>query len=147
MSLQPGDALAAHNFGLQIDGVMVEYLQEVSGLSMEQDVIEYQQVSAAGRPITRKMPGVKKAGECSVTRGMTQSPAFNQWINESIAGNMASARKNATIMLMDYQGATVKRYNLRNAWCSRIETSGVRAGDASALTEQVTIVFEELVIE
>ena len=57
MSLQPGDALTSHNFGLQIDGVMVEYLAEVSGLSLEQDVIEYQQVSAQGKPVTKKMPG------------------------------------------------------------------------------------------
>jgi phage tail-like protein len=147
MSIQPGDALAAHNFGLQIDGVMVEYLQEVGGLSIEQDVIEYQQVSADGKPIIKKMPGVKKAGECTVTRGMTQSASFTQWINESIAGNMQSARKNATIMLMDYQNNPVKRYNLRNAWCSKVETSGVKAGDATALTEQVTVTFEELVIE
>ncbi|MER5431802.1 MULTISPECIES: phage tail protein [Streptomyces] len=147
MSLQPGDALTSHNFGLQIDGVMVEYLQEVSGLSVEQDVIEYQQVSADGKPVTKKMPGVKKAGECTVTRGMTESAAFTSWINDSIAGNMGAARKNATIMMMDYQNSPVKRYNMRNAWCSKVETSGVKAGDTSALTEQVTIVFEELVIE
>jgi len=147
MSLQPGDALAAHNFGLQIDGVTVEYLQEVGGLSLEQDVIEYQQVSANGRPVTKKMPGTKKAGECSVTRGMTQSSAFTDWINDSLAGNMGSARKNATIMMMDYQYNPVKRYNMTNAWCSKVESSGVRAGDASALTEQVTITFEDLTIE
>jgi phage tail-like protein len=147
MSLQPGDALAAHNFGLQIDGVTVEYLQEVSGLTYSQDVIEYQQVSADGKPVTKKMPGAVKAGECTVTRGMTQSPAFTKWINDSVTGNMSSARKNATIMMMDYQNSPVKRYNLRNAWCSSITTSGVRAGDASALTEQVTITYEELVIE
>ncbi|WP_432041618.1 phage tail protein [Streptomyces cadmiisoli] len=147
MSLQPGDALASHNFGLQIDGVMVEYLQEVSGLSVEQDVIEYQQVSADGKPVIKKMPGVQKAGECTVTRGMTESTAFTAWINDSIAGNMGAARKNATIMMMDYQNNPVKRYNMRNAWCSKVETSGVKAGDTSALTEQVTITFEELVIE
>jgi phage tail-like protein len=93
------------------------------------------------------MPGVKKAGECTVTRGMTESAAFTSWINDSIAGNMGAARKNATIMMMDYQNSPVKRYNMRNAWCSKVETSGVKAGDTSALTEQVTIVFEELVIE
>lgn len=147
MSLQPGDALAAQNFGIQIDGVEVEYLQEVSGLTMEQDVIEYQQISADGKPITKKMPGTKKAGECTVTRGMTQSTVFNEWINDSIAGDMAAARKNATIIVMDYQLNPVKRYNMRNAWCSRVESSGPRAGEASAMTEAVTIVFEELVIE
>jgi phage tail-like protein len=147
MSIQPGDAIASHNFGLQIDGVTVEYLQEVSGLSVEQDVIEYQQVSADGKPVTKKMPGVKKAGECTVTRGMTESKAFTEWINQSIAGDMANARKNATIMMMDFQNSPVKRYNMRNAWCSKVESGGVKAGDATALTEQVTIVFEELVIE
>ncbi|MFD3329065.1 phage tail protein [Streptomyces sp. NPDC058611] len=147
MSLQPGDALTSHNFGLQIDGVMVEFLQEVSSLSMEQDVIEYQQVSADGRPVIKKLPGVKKAGQCSVTRGATQSSAFTEWISASINGDMGSARKNATIMMMDYQDNPVRRYNLRNAWCSKVEVSSVKAGAASALTEQVTITFEELVIE
>ncbi|MBC3839972.1 phage tail protein [Streptacidiphilus sp. 4-A2] len=147
MSLQPGDALASHNFGLQIDGVMVEYLQEVNGLTMEQDVIEYQQVAANGKPTVKKMPGVKKAGQCTVVRGMTQSASFSQWINESIAGNMAMARKNASIIMMDYMNNPVKRYNMRNAWCSKVDASTVKAGDASALTETVTIVFEELVIE
>ncbi|MFG3282897.1 phage tail protein [Streptomyces sp. NPDC048111] len=147
MSLQPGDALTTHNFGLQIDGVMVEYLQEVSSLSMEQDVIEYQQVSADGKPIIKKLPGVKKAGECTVTRGATQSSTFSEWIKQSIDGNMGSARKNASIIMMDYQDSPVKRYNLRNAWCTKVEVSAVKAGDASAMTEQVTITFEELVIE
>jgi phage tail-like protein len=147
MSLQPGDALTSHNFGLQIDGVMVEYLAEVSGLSLEQDVIEYQQVSAQGKPVTKKLPGVKKAGTCTVVRGMTQSAAFNTWITESINGVMGSARKNATIMVMDYQNNPVKRYNMRNAWCSKVDASTLKAGEASALTETVTIVFEELVIE
>ncbi|MFC8294282.1 phage tail protein [Streptomyces sp. NPDC057242] len=146
MALAAGDALAAHNFGLQIDGVMVETLQEVSSLTMEQDVIEFQQVSADGKPIVKKLPGVKKAGECTVTRGATQSVVFSEWIASSIAGDMGAARKNASIIFMDYQLNPVKRYNLRNAWCTKVEVSGAKAGDAAALTEQVTITFEELTI-
>ncbi|MER0446803.1 phage tail protein [Streptomyces sp. Edi4] len=147
MSLQPGDALTTHNFGLQIDGIMIEYLQEVSSLSMEQEVIEYQQVSAEGKPVIKKLPGVKKAGECTVTRGATHSSSFSEWIKQSIDGDMGSARKNASIIMMDYQDNPVKRYHLRNAWCTKVEVSAVKAGDAAAMTEQVTITFEELVIE
>jgi phage tail-like protein len=146
MSLQPGDSLTSHNFGLQIDSVLVEYLQEVSGLSIEQDVIEFQQVSAQGKPVTKKLPGVKKAGTCTVVRGMTQSAAFNQWITESVNGLMSTARKNATIMVMDYTNAPVKRYNMRNAWCSKIDTSSSKAGEAAASIETVTITYEELVM-
>lgn len=146
MSLQPGDALAAHNFGLQIDGVTVEYLNEVSGLTYEQDVIEYQQVSAQGKAVTKKMPGAKKAGECTVTRGMTQSTAFTEWINSSMKGDMGSARKNASIIFQDYQGQETKRYNMTNAWCSKVESGGAKAGDATPMTEVVTIVYEDLEI-
>ena len=147
MSLQPGDALTSHNFGLQIDGVMVEYLAEVSGLTLEQDVITYQQNTAQGRSGVALLPGVQKNGQCTVVRGMTQSASFTQWINDSIAGRMATARKNASIIMMDFEDNPVKRYNLRNAWCSKIDTSTVKAGEAAALTETVTFGFEELVIE
>ncbi|MER7789718.1 phage tail protein [Streptomyces sp. NPDC097640] len=147
MSMAPGDTLTSHNFGLQIDGVMVEYLKKVEVLSFQQDVIEYQQVSATGQPKVSKMPGVQKAGECTVVRGMTHSSAFTEWIKESIEGRMSTARKNATILVMDPESNPVKRYNLRNAWCCKIDASSVEAGAASALTETVTITYEELVIE
>lgn len=148
MSLQPGDALTSHNFGLQIDGVMVEYLAEVSTLTMEQDVITYQQnTGPTGQATVRNLPGVKKNGTCTVIRGMTQSAAFTEWINLSINGQMSEARKNASIIMMDYQGNPTKYYHLRNAWCSKIDTSTVKAGEAAALTETVTITFEELDIE
>jgi phage tail-like protein len=147
MSLGPGDSLTSHNFGLQIDGVMVEYLTEVSGLTMEQDVITSMSNTAGGQKETAVMPGVQKSGQCTVVRGMTSSPAFTSWINDSIAGQMSTARKNASIIMMDYQNTPVKRYNMRNAWCSKVDASSLKAGEAAALTETVTIVFEELEIE
>ncbi|MFC5182675.1 phage tail protein [Actinomadura harenae] len=147
MAFQGGDAVASHNFGLQIDGVMVEYLQSVTGLTYAQDVIEFKQNSAQGKPVTKKMPGVAQAGECTVVRGQTESPAFTTWIKDSIKGNMGSARKNASIIVMDYQNNPVKRYHMRNAWCSKIEASQLEAGGNAALTESVTITFEELTIE
>lgn len=147
MTLGPADSLTSHNFGLQIDGVMVEYLAQVSGLTIEQDVIVSKQNSAQGKPETNLLPGVQKNGQCTVVRGMTQSSSFTTWINDSINGQMTTARKNASIIMMDYMDQPVKRYNLRNAWCSKVDASQLKAGEASALTETVTIVFEELVIE
>ncbi|MDT0616255.1 phage tail protein [Streptomyces lancefieldiae] len=148
MALMQGDSLTGNNFGLQIDGVMVEYLAEVNGLTIEQDVIKHvQNNSATGKLETAVMPGNKKDGQCTVVRGMTQSASFTQWINDSINGRMASARKNASIILMDAEDTPVKRYNMRNAWCSKIDASSLKAGDTAALTETVTIVFEEMEVE
>lgn len=147
MSLQEADSLTSHSFGLQIDGVFVEYLQEVSGLELEQDTIQSPQNSANGAPTTSILPGVKKTGTCTVVRGMNQSSSFTEWINLSNEGVMSQARKNATIILMDYERNPVKRYNLRKAWCHKVSASTVKAGEAAVLTETVSIVFEELVIE
>jgi len=146
MALTNGDSAAAHNFALQIDGVQVEYLAEVGSLQLEQDVIKHVQNNPQGKPVVRMMPGISQGGTVTVTRGQTQSSSFTNWINESLAGNMGSARKNATIIYMDYQNNPIKRYDLRNAWCCKVETGGTKAGEAQVLTEQVTITFEELVI-
>ncbi|GAA1358433.1 MULTISPECIES: phage tail protein [Streptomyces] len=147
MALKPGDSLTTNNFGIQIDGVMVEYLQEVSSLVVEQDVIESKQVTSSGKHVIAKLPGAQKSGECTVTRGATQETEFSDWIKKSVEGDIGSARKNATIVMMDSQQNPVKRYHMRNAWCSKVEISSLKAGDAAALTEQITITFEELVIE
>ena len=84
MSLQPGDALTTHNFGLQIDGVMVEYL--AGGQRPDHRAGRHRVPAGLGARASRSsgsMPGVKKAGEITVTRGMTQRAAFTEWINES----------------------------------------------------------------
>ncbi|GAA2598875.1 MULTISPECIES: phage tail protein [Streptomyces] len=149
MSLpKPEDVLVAPNFGIQIDGVMVEYLNSVTNLQIEQDVIKYQQnQGTTGRNNVTLMPGVAKDGSVQVERGMSQSSVFTQWINDSMAGRMATARKNATIIVMDYEDNPVKRWNLRNAWCSKVVAGALKAGDTNALTETITIVFEEMVVE
>lgn len=60
---------------------------------------------------------------------------------------MGSARKNASIIYMDSQYNPVRRQHLRNAWCSKVMGAAATAGEASVMTETVTIVYEELVTE
>ncbi|MEV7090549.1 phage tail protein [Streptomyces sp. NPDC093085] len=147
MSMEQGDALLAHNFGIQIDGITVETLHSVSELGNQQDVIEYAQVTENGQPIVRKLPGVKKAGEVTIVRGAQPSPVFSEWLDTSVKGDMGSARKNASVVYMDSMKQPIKRVNLRNAWCSSRMVSGVTAGEASVVTETVVIVYEEAVPE
>jgi phage tail-like protein len=147
MSLQPGESLTTHRFGIQIDGVGLEYLQSISGYKTTQDVIELKQNSASGKPVIKKMPGGQQAGEVTVVYGVTSSRAFYEWHKLSQNGNMGAARKNATIIFYDSMMTPVKRYHLTQAWCSNVTPGDVRAGEASALTETATIVYEDLVPE
>ena len=57
MALPRLDTSVGHSFGLEIDGVVIKQITEVSGLKMEQDVIELKQNTADGKYVIKKLPG------------------------------------------------------------------------------------------
>jgi phage tail-like protein len=144
MSLSNGDSATVHNFAIQIDGVQVEYLSSISGLSNKQEVIQHVQNTPQGKPVIRKMPGTPQGGEVTVTRGRSQSNDFTNWIKTSLAGDMGSARKNVSIIVLDYEGNEVTRFNLTAAWCCETTYSDMTAGQAQVYEEKVTITYEDL---
>ncbi|CCH32467.1 phage tail protein [Actinosynnema sp. NPDC047251] len=143
-----GDALSTHIFGVQLGGFMVESLQEISGLSVEEDVVDVFQVTSTGKPLIRKQPGAQKGGEVTLTRGLDQSSEFTKWLKETLEkGAVSAARQNVTIEVKDSEGNTVRRMQLTNAWASKWEGPSLKAGESTAATEKVTLVFEEITVE
>ncbi|MBO1420371.1 phage tail protein [Streptomyces sp. FH025] len=143
-----GDPLSTHIFGVQLGGYNVESVKEISNLTVDQDVVEYKQVTQEGKLIVRKQPGARLPGEVTITRGLDKSGAFTDWIKETLNnGAINTARQNLTIEVKDTTGATLRRIQLMNAWASRWEGPTLTAGESSAATETVTIVFEEISVE
>ncbi|MFE1879839.1 phage tail protein [Streptomyces diastatochromogenes] len=143
-----GDALSTHVFGVQLGGYLVESIQEISGFTVEEDVVEVKQVTSEGKQIIRKPPGARQAGEITITRGLDQSSEFTKWIKETLNnGAVNSARQNLTIEIKDTEGNTVRRIQLMQGWASKWEGPSLKAGESSPATETVTIVFEEIVVE
>jgi phage tail-like protein len=147
MALPDLDASVGWSFGLEIDGVVIKEIQEISGLKMEQDVIELKHNTKDGKYINKKMPGRPKAGELTVTRGLTSDKSFESWIKDSRLGNMAAARKNGAAIVYDYQGAPVKRYKLTNVWAKSLEIGSMKAGGTDVLTEKLILTYESLEVE
>lgn len=144
MPLQPeNDSAVGHSFGLEFDGVQITHITEVSGLKMEQDVIEYKSNTAKdGKYQIRKLPGRPKAGECTLTRPLTEDQSFDKWIKASQMGQVKDARKGGSIIVFDYEGNPVKRYTLMAAWPKSLELSSMKAGDTSVLTEKLVLTYE-----
>src|SRR4051812_2902929 len=143
MPLPDLDASVGHSFGLEFDGVMIKQISEVSGLKFEQDVIELKQNTNDGKYVIKKLPGRPKAGEVTLTRGLTADKSFQDWVQKSQFGRMAEARKGGAIMVFDFEGQAIKRYKLKNAWPKTLEVGSLKAGDTSVLTEKITITYEE----
>lgn len=143
-----GDSLATHRFGVQLGGVTVESIKEISGLTVEQDVVETQQVTDTGKMLNKKQPGGHKGGEVVITRGMDQSAEFTDWIKKTLLdGNVEDARENLTIEIQDSKGETVRRMQLFDAWVSKWEGPDLSAGDSNSALEKATITFERIEVE
>jgi phage tail-like protein len=147
MALPELDSSVGHSFGLEFDGVVIKQITEVSGLKMEQDVIELKQNTTDGKYAVKKLPGRPKAGEVTVTRGLTEDNSFEAWIKSSRFGKMSDARKNGAIIVYDYEGMAIKRYQLVNAWPKSLEIGTLKAGDTSVLTEKLSITYESMEVE
>jgi phage tail-like protein len=147
MALPDLDSSVGHSFGLEFDGVAITAITEVSGLKMEQDVIELKQNGADGKYVIKKLPGRWKSGEVTLTRGLTADTSFEQWVKDSQFGKMANCRKGGSIIVYDYEGAALKRYKFTNAWPKSLEIGSLKAGDTSVLTEKLVITYERLEVE
>ena len=115
MALPDLDSSVGHSFGLEFDGITIKSITEVTGLKMEQDVIELKQNGPDGKYVIKKLPGRWKSAEITLTRGLTSEQSFEKWIRDSQFGKMDRARKGGAIIVFDYEGAAIKRYTLTNA--------------------------------
>lgn len=143
MAIPDLDSSVGHSFGLEFDGVVIKQITEVSGLKVEMDVIELKENSAAdGKYTVKKLPGRPKAGEVTLTRGLTEDNSFQDWVQKSHFGKMTEARKGGAILVFDFEGNELKRFEMLNAWPKSLEVSTLKAGDTSVLTEKLTITHE-----
>jgi len=147
MALPEANSAVGHSFGLEFDGITIKSITEVSGLKMEQDVVELKQNGPDGKYDVKKLPGRPKAGEVTLTRGLTEDNSFEKWVKDAHFGKMTTARKGGAIIVYDYEGSAIKRYKLTNAWPKSLEIGSLKAGDTSVLTEKLVITYEQMEVE
>ena len=144
MPLPEFDTGVGWSFGIEIDGIEIREIQEVTGLKLEVDHIELKHNTFDGKYINKKLPGRKKSGEITLTRGVTGNRGWHTWIKTVMEGDMPGARKNGEIKIYDYMNNVVQAFKFHNGWAKSIEYGTLRAGDASVLTEKLTISHEGL---
>ncbi len=138
------DALAGYHFSVEVDGVSLAQFQEVSGITSELDVIELKENTRDGKYVLHKLPGNRKPPTITLKRAKNSSTDLWEWHKAIYQGKVGDARKNGSIVLYDYTNQEVGRYNFVNAWPSKVTTGALKAGANEIVTEEVTIVCEEL---
>ena len=135
------DSGFGHSFALEVDGVRVATLTEVSGLALEREVVEVKETAADGTYVIKRVPGRRQPGEALVTRALTDDRTFEHWVRDPSHGPGAGHGA-VSIVVFDVQGQPVATYALAQAWPRRLEIVGLKAGGGEALTERLVLVYQ-----
>ena len=134
------DPLSQFNFILQIDGLQSAGFTEISGLSTESDVIEYREGNEL--PSMRKLPGLIKYGNITLKRGYTLNRELWEWRKTTLDG--MTLRKNCSISLLDEARQPVVRWNIYEAFITKLEFPALNASTNEAAIESVELVCERI---
>ncbi|MFC4536302.1 phage tail protein [Sphaerisporangium dianthi] len=147
MALPDSDGSTGHSFGLEVGEIVIKRIGEISGLKMEHDVIEVKENTPDGKVVVKKLPGRPKAGEVTLTRGLTSDDSFGEWMKESHSGRAGDARENGALIVFDAEGAPIRRYNLVGVRPKSLEITSSKSGDTSVLTEKLVVAYERMEVE
>lgn len=117
---------------------------EVSGLEMENQIIEYREGdSSLFAPI--KMPGLGKVGNVTMKRGVfINDNKFRDWHNEIKMNTIK--RRTVIIRLLNENGKVTMEWTLANAWPTKITSTNLESDGNEVAVETLEIVHESIII-
>jgi len=119
--------------------------QEVSGLDMESEAIEYR--AGNSKVFSKvKMPGMLKSSNITMKKGVfVKDNAIFDWFAE-IKMNIIT-RKALTISLLDEEGSPTMVWKVQNAFPVKVTSTDLKAEGNEVAIETIEIAHEGLTIE
>ncbi|MDL2278714.1 phage tail protein [Parabacteroides sp. OttesenSCG-928-G07] len=132
-------------FNVEIGPLAEATFQEVSGLELEAQVIEYRHGNGPEFS-TIKMPGIKKSSDVTLKKGVFKSNnKFWDWFNQIKMNTIE--RQPVTISLLDEGGNPIMVWKLTNAWPTKITGTDLKSDGNEVAIETLVLAHEGLVIE
>jgi phage tail-like protein len=126
------------------DGARMSF-QEVSGLDMEAQAIEYRAGDSKAFSVV-KMPGIKKFSEVTLKKGMFKADnGLFEWFNLNTSSSIE--RKAVTISLLDEKGDEVFIWTLRNAFPIKVTGPDLKSTGNEVAGETIVLAHEGLTVE
>lgn len=138
--------ISAARFYFQVDQLKCP-IAELKNISSQVEPVEYIYNDEKGAAVHTRQFGKTKPPNVVFVTGVDQDSMLQlfAWHEEARAG-LPSARKDTWIFLEDAGGTAVKlKYELTNAWLSKLEIGGAKAGATEAITITVTLECDNVV--
>lgn len=134
-----GDFNLAHKFNVEIDGIMVGGIHNVSGLEHEHEVVEYQD---GDDMTTHYRPGRQKPGRVTIEKDFSSTKEFFTWRQSVIDGRVQ--RKSVSVIFMNDAGEESMRVNLFDCYPTKWAHGGLNSKTSGHATEKIEILFERM---
>lgn len=129
------------DLGSELKGVA---FQEVSGMDVENQVIEYRKSNSPLFSV-QKMPGIAKYSNITMKRGVfVNDNTFWNWHAE-IKMNTVK-RRTVLIKLLDEQGKVTMQWQLDNAWPTKITSTDLKSDGNEVAVDTLEIAHEQITI-
>jgi len=135
------DPYMSCNFLVEIDGLLVGGFSDVTGLTVELDVEEYQEGGL--NAYVHKLAGpARYPNNLVLKRGLTRDRTLWTWHQAVTRGNIQ--RKNGSVVLLDSRTEETWRWNFVAAYPVRWVGPELRAGTAEVAIETLELVHQGL---
>lgn len=130
----------ACRFYVEVGGMPQAVFTEVSGLGVE---VAFDEVEEGGNNgFVHRLPGRWKVSNLTLTRGLTTSNEFYQWILKVAQGNVE--RHNLSVVLYDLDGSELMRWNFINAYPIKWTGPQFKAAEGAIAIESLELAHEGL---
>ena len=129
-------------FIVEVEGIAQTGFSEVTIPDSTQDIIEYREGNESSS--VRKLPGLVKYGNITLKWGITDSLDLYNWRKLFEQGDMGTARRSMSIILLDEEGNQAARWNFYEAWPSKYDGPDLNAVGTDVAIETMEIVYERM---
>lgn len=136
------DPLISAWFGVEFQGQVVGAFRECTGLGSENEVVESKASGPKGEFIIKKIPGRMKWNNITLKRGITDSMDMWQWRKLIEKGEIEQARKNGSIVMFSTSGKEMARWDIVNAWPSKLTGPTANATNNEVAIEELELTHE-----
>lgn len=136
--------LPKFHFSVEWGGTRIGFT-EVSGLTIENEVIEYREGNSPEYNKV-KMPGLHKFGNITLKRGtFTRDNDFFKWLNTVKLNTIE--RRDLTISLLNEEHEPVFVWKVKSAWPVKIQAPDLKSDGNEVAIETIELAHEGLVID
>lgn len=136
------DPVAGACFVVKIPGLVIGYFSEVSGLSVEYEVVEYQEGGENG--FRHRLRGPAKQSDLTLKRGITHEGALFKWFRRCQDG---ARPLEGTIELLGPDGKSVRTWSFSHAFPVKWEGPNLKSASGEIATETLVIAHRGLNLE